>query len=446
MRKQSLLLVLTGILLFSLGLAAVGADITVSEGYVKPDDSVDLVFSGPPGSSFTVTVSNSRGVLDSATLVFDDFGEYTWKYTVNGTANTDKFYVRAIIDGKTAEARFIVSVMEPRQLAETFRLMATNARKQAEAAIIEAKRADNLTPDTIELFREALQLLQNAKEYSEEGDHAAALETIKEVLGMFETVIDDTYNTDLAPPEQSENQRRLVRAKGALLDLSRRLEELKHTSQSLERNGFSVEKLNEHIHRLADGLEKAREAIKSNNLDAAERHLRGIDEVLNNIMNNIRQRIQENNRRKASLYQTTLVNRYNTMMNTLTVMKSVDSERVTSVLTAINSIEDKLDEARRLYEEGRTTESVSVLFSADREFKQAFSGIKGDETKILLNSIDRLTVKLENTLSLRERMQIQMEIEAAKTELKNRLEQNTITPTQPPPSDTTDQNATSLTP
>jgi hypothetical protein len=445
MRKKYLIMALIGMMVGSLGIAVAGADEVLMNKYVKPGDSIDLPFSGAPGSSLTVTVAGSRGLLSNVTLEFDETGKHIWRYTVNETAYTDNIRVTAVIDGETKVAEFVVSRMTPSQLAQTMRTMAENAKKQAESALIEARKAGNQNETTLELFRDAVRLLRDSRNFAEQGEHASAFETIKEAMTMFKTVIYEAYNTDVAPPEHAENDRKLVRAKGALLDLTRRLEELKQTSQSLEKNGFNVEKLNEHIFRLEEGLGKAREAIEANNIGAAERHLNAIDETLNNIMNNLRQRMQEHNKRKASLYQTALVNRYITMRNTLTFMRSVDSDRVTNVLAELDRIEDNLDEARRLHDEGKITESVRVLYLADKDFKQTFYGINGDDTRTLLNSLDRLTAQLETDMSLRERLKLQNQIEEAKESLRTKLEQNALTSTHQP-SDSMDQNATDLTP
>jgi uncharacterized protein YecT (DUF1311 family) len=220
--------------------------------------------------------------------------------------------------------------------------------------------------------------------------------------------------------------------------------ELDLTAQSLKKNGFNVDKLFEHIQGLSDDLVKIEEAIEAKNLDTAEHHLRAIDETLNNIYNNLRQRMQEHNRHKVLRYQTALVNRYDTMKTTLTFVQSIDNDRVTNVLSEMESIENKLNEARRLNTEGRTAESVRVLYLANQDFKHTFSGINGDETIIILNSLDRLTAQLENEISLRERMRIQMEIDKAKQELKNRLEQNSITANHQHLDGSNNTNSTSL--
>ena len=193
MRKHCLVAIMIAILVGSFGLLRVSANISVSDDYVKPGDSIDLVFTGTPGSGFTITVSGSRNTMDNVSLVFDGTGQYTWSYRVNETSYTDNIKVRATIDGALVESGFIVSRMQPQQLAETMRIMAGNSKKQAESALIEAKRAGKLEAETLTRYRNAAQLLADSRSYAEQGEHTRAFEAIKTALAQFETIIDETY-------------------------------------------------------------------------------------------------------------------------------------------------------------------------------------------------------------------------------------------------------------
>ncbi len=436
MRKHCLLAGLILVLVISFGLACVSADVSASESYVKPGNNVDLVFTGTPGSGFTVFVSDSRSIMDNVSLVFDGTGQYIWSYPVNETAYTDSIKVRAIIDGESVETGFIVSKMDPQLLAETVRVMAGNSKKQAESALIEARKAGKIDDEMLAYYREASQLLVDSKSYAEQGEHAKAYESIKTALTLFETIIEDTYSTDVVPTTPPENERDMIRAQEALKDLTKRITELKSTANNLEKNGFNVDALRDGITRMDNGLIRAQNAIESNNMGEAVGYLTEVNENLKKVQDAVSQRMQEHNQRKVSSYQTSLVNRYNTMRNTLTTLRAVNTDKVTGVLAEMDAIEGKLDEARDLYEEGNVVQSIRVLQNADRNFKEAFSGLDGGETRTLLGTLDQLTAKLENESSQVNRMRIQRQIEIVKNSLSNRLEQETSV-SQRPPSRTT---------
>jgi hypothetical protein len=431
MRKHCLVAGLILVLAISFGLAGVSADVSASESYVKPGNSVDLVFTGPPGSGFTVIVSDSRSIMDNVSLVFDGTGQYVWNYGVNETAYTDSIQVRATINGAVEETGFVTSRMDPALLAQTLITMATNSKKQAESALIEARKVGESKDEMLTRYREATQLLADSKGYAEQGEHTKAFEAIKTALTMFETIIEDTYSTDVAPTTP-ENERNKIQTQEALNDLTKRLTELNRIAENLEKNGFNVDALREGITRMDNGLEKAQNEIESNNMGEAARYITDVNESLKKVQDAITTRMREHNQRKVASYQTSLVNRYNTMRNTLTVMKATNTDMITGVIADMEVIEGKLEEARGLYEEGNFVESIRVLHIADRDFKEAFSGINGRETQSLLDSLDQLTVKLEGESSQVNRMRIQRQIDSVKHSLSNRLEMETVViPRQP---------------
>lgn len=445
MRKHCLVAIMITILVGSFGLLGVRADIVVSDDYVKPGDSVDLVFTGTPGSEFTVAVSGSRNTMDNISLVFDGTGQYTWSYRVNETSYTDIIKVRATIDGALVESGFIVSKMQPQQLAETMSIMAGNSKKQTESALIEAKRAGKLEAETLTRYRNAAQLLADSKSYAEQGEHTKAFEAIKTALDQFETIIDDTYSTDTAPTT-SQNEKNRIRAQEALTDLTNRLVELNRTARNLENNGFNVEKLDDGINRMKEGLETAQDAVVSNNLGEAAEIIGAVDEHLKTVQDAITQRMTEHNKRKVSSYQTSLMNRYNTMRNTLTALQSVNTDKVSIALADMTPIEEKLDEARGLYEGGDISGSIRALQMADKDFKEAFARINGEETRTLMNSIDQLTSQLEKEPSQMNRLRLRRRIQRAKDSLESNLEQDTTDPPRPIPRAPSDSLSPPLTP
>ena len=445
MRKHCLVAIMIAILVGSFGLLRVSANISVSDGYVKPGDSVDLVFTGTPGSGFTITVSGSRNTMDNVSLVFDGTGQYTWSYRVNETSYTDSIKVRATIDGALVESGFIVSRMQPQQLAETMRIMAGNSKKQAESALIEAKRAGKLEAETLTRYRNAAQLLADSRSYAEQGEHTRAFEAIKTALAQFETIIDETYSTDTAPTA-SQNEKNRIRAQEVLKDLTDRLIELNRTARNLENNGFNVEAMDAEINRMQDGLEKAQDAVDSNNMGEAAQIIGAVDEHLKKVQEAITQRTREHNQRKVSSYQTSLANRYNTMRNTLTTLQSLNSDKVSIVLADMNSIEGKLDTARSLYQGGDITGSIRALQMADRDFKEAFARINGEETRTLMNILDHLTSQLENEPSQTNRLRLRRRIQNAKDSLASKLGEDIPEPTRPIPGATNDSLSPTLTP
>lgn len=446
MRKHCLLSVLIAVLIGSIALVWASADVSVSESYVKPGYSVDFVFTGTPGSNFTVSLSNSRRTLENVSLTFDGTGRHVWSYMVNETAYTDSIRIRAAIDGTVTESGFIISKMEPRQLAETMRIMAGNSRKQAESALMEARKTGKLDPEILTRFRDASELLADSKGYAEQDEHTKAFEAIKTALTRFKTIIDDTFSTDVAPTTTPENETAKLRAQEVLKDLTGRIVELNRTAGNLEDNGFNVDVLREEIKRMSEGLKLAQTAVDSNNLGEAARHIRAVDEHLNKVQDNIKQRMQEHNQLKVSRYQTSLQNRYNTMRDTLTILQVANTDKVTIVLADMDSIEGKLDEARGLYDGGDISGSIKVLHNADRRFKEAFARINGDESRMLLNSLDLLASQLENEQSPMNRIRLQRRMESMKSSLTTRLEEDPPEPMRPIPRPPADSNNESITP
>ncbi len=431
------------VILASLATLSVNADVVRLDSYVMPGETVELPFTGTPGESFTVTVSNSKGLIESFELSFDESGNYIWSYSVNETASTDSYTVTATIDGVTQEENFIVSRMTPQLLANTVTTMADNSKKQAEAALMQAKRNGVLTDEALSAYREAVQQLSEARAFVQSGDHADALETVMEALDTFESIIDDSY-TETAPPEIPVNQRELVRAQEALKKQTKTLEELKKTSNSLERHGFNVDLLERGINAVENELTLAKAAIDDIDLESAAEHLRQSADYTSTAQRFVKNKRNELSQRKTAAYQNTLTIRYNSMRTTLTVLQAANNDRVTAVLGELDSIEDRLDEARAEYSRGNVAESIRLLQSVDHDFKAAIREINGEDTKDLINSLDRLNTELEKTESTANRERLRKRINTVKDNLEDTLTDPEANDT--PTTGTTPTDNTSLTP
>lgn len=445
MRKHCLLALLLVTLIVSSGAMGASAEVTVSPQYVKPGNSIDLIFTGAAGSYINVTVSNSRITLEEVVLELGETGQYMWRYTVNETAYTDSYTVSAIIEGVTMETGFIVSNLEPAQLANTMRTMAENSKRQAQTAMIEARRSGNLNTDMVTAHKNGIDALENSRQYAEQGEHTKAFEEIKTALNHFEMILNDYY-AERNPPEKTEEDTETIRIQEAIKALNSELVKLNETAGTLERKGFNVDALEKGLVVISAGIQVAEEKLEAGDIESALDSLNKASTSNKRIQDALRNRLEELNQNKVQQYQTSLVNRYNTMQNTLNVLQTVNSDKVSGVLSDLTGLQTKLDQARTLYMQGNHRESVRVLQSADAQFKEAFNALNGANNRQLLNTLDRLSLKLEGPLRPRERERIEAEINAIETSLRNRLQVNSTSNIKPSVRQTPQTNAPTLTP
>lgn len=445
MRKSLLVTMLLAILVTSSMLAHVEAGVSASNQYVMPGDIVELIFTGTPGSNFTVSIMNTRALMENVSLVFDETGQYTWRYTVNETAPTDSIRVRALIDGEVEYTEFMVSKMTPAQLANTLRIMATSSKKQAETALIEAKRKGYLDTDMVSSYQMGSQSLVDSKIYAEQGENTKAFESIKDALSHFESIIDGSY-LEGSPPEQTVNEKALVRAQEVVNELKKVQEELITTSNTLKRKGFDVSVLENRLNGLSSSITSAENALETGELEKASTEIQTATQSQTQIKDALRNRLQELNRARIQNYQQSLVKRYTSMRNTLTALQSVDSERINGVLTNLNSIDTKLDQAQQLYQNGNYVESVRALQIADTEFKDTFYELNGNRTRYLLGSLDKLALELENEPTLENKQRIRNRMNDIETTLRNRLQYQATETTRPPARKTPVTTAPTATP
>ena len=430
MRKSCLIALLLTILVTSSVIGQVEAGIAVSSQYVKPGDNVELIIKGTPGSNFTVIISNSRTMLGNVSQVMDETGQYSWIYTVNETTSTDNFKVNARINGVDEETQFVVSKIEPAILANTLRTMAENSKRQAQTAMIEAKRKGNLNTDMVVAYRDALQALDESQQFAGQGEHTRAFESIREALSRFESIIHDYY-LERNPPEKPVSETKMVRATEAVRALHKSVSELNNTSITLKRKGFNVDSLEKGLKNMIEGIRKAETDIKSGNIEDAVSNIQSATQTRTRIQEALRKRLQELNQGKIQNYQNTIVKRYTSMQNTLTTLQTVNSDRVSGALSDLNAIESKLDYARNLFEQGKYSDSIRALQSADMQFKETFNGLNGERTKTLLGTLDKLASELEKEPSLVTQERIQKQMDTITNSLRNRLQVESTTTTRP---------------
>lgn len=434
MKKHWLLILLLGVLMASSSLGYASAGVEVNPGYLKPGENVELVFTGPPGESLNVTVIGSRGALENITVTLDPTGQYTWDYRVNETVYTDSLRVLAMIGDSVEESGFIVSHMSQSQLSQTMNMMAANSRKQAETAMIEAKRDGTWTAEMYGDMREAVQLLEESREHAESGKHNDAFEAISEALDRFESIITKSYPSETTPPQLTDDEKALIRAKEAQNQLEKAKEQLETTARNLKQKGFNTGVLEENIKKIEDALSTAGTAIENRQLAEAQTQLQTASEINKRVQNQLNERLEEIIQPRVQEYQTSLQNRYNTMKDTLNTMQTVAPDLVEGIVTDLDGLESELTRANELYMEGDYTQSIRVLQSVDNQFKKTLEGIDGRETRQLVNSLDRLALRLENEDSPRVRQRIQREIENIETKLRDNL---SVTPNRPQGTNTT---------
>ena len=432
-------LALTTILLVMMSISFASADpeIQVSERYFKPGDVVTVTVTGDPGARFGLDLVNSRGLIQALLGSVGEDGTYVWTYRLNATATTDIYMVQIRVGDDMIEDSFVVSGMTLSQLAKTMRMMVSNAKKQAETALIQARKAGSQDDDALNTYREAVQVLAEAGKSFEEGNYVQAMNQGREALGLFNQVVDGSYNSpDVEPPQDLDQDRNAVKAQEAINRLQVELDELKKTADTIDEKGFSPGLTPMWFRKIQGELDNAQNLMDSNQIGDAARQLTMISNQLKSGRASLQQRQAEIRDRLASRYKTALENRYTKMRDTLVLLEAVDAGKVSDALDEIDDIQSRIRAAQDSMQAGNTGEAVRTLWEAERKMREALMKVNGDETARLLDEIDRLTLKLENQDQTLERERLMHRIEIATQNLQNimRIRKdiigNTTAPTQ----------------
>jgi hypothetical protein len=436
-KKRYLALTAVLLVMLSVGFASADPGIQVSERYFKPGDVVTATVTSDPGESFGLDLVNTRGLIQTHTGSVGEDGEYVWTYRLNATATTDKYMVLIRIGDDMIEDSFVVSGMTPSQLAETMRMMVSNAKKQAETALIQARKAGSQDDDALNTYREALQVLAEAGKSFKEANYVQAMTQGREALGLFNQIIDGSYNTpDVEPPQNLEEDRNAVKAQEAINRLQAELDELKKTAEAIDEKGFSPGLTLMWFRRLQGELDEAQDLVDSNQFGKAARQLTMVSNQLKSGRASLQQRQAEIRDRLASRYKTALESRYTKMRDTLVLLEAVDAGKVSGALGEITDIQSRIRAAQDSMQAGNTGEAVRTLWEAERQMREALMNVNGDDTARLLDEIDRLTLQLENQDQTLGREKLVHRIEIATQNLQDIMRSrtdivgNTTAPTQ----------------
>jgi len=436
-RKGYLTLTVVLLVMLSVSLASADPGIQVSERYFKPGDVVTVTVTGDSGESFGLDLANSRGLIQTHTGSVGEDGTYVWTYRLNATATTDTYMVQIRVGDDMTEDSFVVSGMTLSQLAETVRMMVSNAKKQAETALIQARKAGSQDEDALNTYREALQVLAEAGNSFEAGNYVQAMNQGREALGLFNQVVDGSYSTpDVEPPQDLEQDRNTVKAWEAINRLQAELDELKKTTETIDEKGFSPGLTPIWFRRLQGELHDAQDLLDSNQVGEAARQLTMVSNQLKSGRASLQQRQAEIRDRLASRYKTALESRYTKMRDTLVLLEAVDAGKVSGALGEITDIQSRIRAAQDSMQAGNTGEAVRTLWEAERLMREALMKVNGDDTARLLDEIDRLTLQLENQGQTLEREKLLHRIEIATQNLQDIMRSrtdivgNTTAPTQ----------------
>lgn len=423
--------------MLSVSLVSADLGIQVSEWNFKPGDVVTATVTGDPGESFGLDLANSRGIIQTHTGSVGESGTYIWTYRLNATATTDTYMVQIRIGDDMTEDSFVVSGMTPSQLAETMRMMVSKAKKQAETALIQARRAGRQDDDALNTYREAVQVLAEAGNSFETGNYVQAMNQCREALGLFNQVVDGSYSTpDVEPPQDLEQDRNTVKAQEAINRLQAELDELKKTANAIDEKGFSPGLTPMWFRRMHGELDDAQDLVDSNQVSKAARQLTMVSNQLKSGRASLQQRQAEIRDRLASRYKTALESRYAKMRDTLVLLEAVDASKVSGALGEITDIQSRIRSAQNSIQSGKTGEAVRTLWKAERQMRETLMKVNGDDTARLLDEIDRLTLQLESQHQTLERQKLLHRIEIATQSLHDLMSSgtdiigNTTVPTQ----------------
>jgi len=317
------------------------------------------------------------------------------------------------------------------------RMTVFNAKKQAETALIQARKAGNLDEDTLKVYREAVQVIGGAGKSFEAGDYVLAMNQARQTLEMFNQVLDGSYSApDVEPPRNEEPDRNRAKAQEAITRLRAELEELKNAAETIEEKGFSLGLTPMWFKGRQGELGKAQDLLDSNQVGEAARQLTIVGNQLKSGRASLQQRQAEISNRLASRYRTALENRYTKMRDTLVLLEAVNAEKVSGALGEIDDIQSRIRAAQDSLNAGNTGEAVRTMWKAERQMRETFRKVNGDETARLLDEIDRLTLRLESQDQTLEREKLRYKIEIATQNLRDLMRPrtdikgNTVSPTR----------------
>ena len=414
------------------GMAEAQPTLTVSPSMVKPGETISISGQNTPSITIKIEISNSRAHIDSFNVTTDSYGEYSVKYQLRLDSPIDIYSVH--VDA-SSEASFIVSRMTQKQLANTLRKIVENAKHQAESAIIQArKKGFSIPPEIMEKYTQGLGSIAEAGRNIHNQNYFEANESLQEALNMFREIIDYSYEKDIAPPINPEQEH--LRVQEIINQLKRQYNEINTVTKRLKQHGVSVEVLEQELNTLNNRIIQAQELLNEGKIIEAHNIATRTQQLVKQRFITLRQKQTEITKKLAQRYQLSLENRVTTFIDTFQKLQTIRPVQSELALKELKNLQELLNQSQTFLESGNIPNALREMHRTEYRLSNLSETVNGAVTSRLMNRLEELTANLQEATGI-EANEIEEEIDKTKDSLSDYLQDKPIT---------SSQNNSSLTP
>jgi len=333
--------------------------------------------------------------------------------------------------GQTVQTSIVVSRMTQQQLVNTLRLMVTNAKKQAETALIEARKHGKTLPEDIkQKYAQGLEELANAVNAIQSQNYVSAQESLKEAMNLFREIVAYTYCDDIEAPVDTDQLRNRVQE--LINQLTRQYKEINAVVQRLKQYGLNVDALEREMSLLRNRIGEAQSLLDQGKVNEAQQSAIRTQQLVQQRLAELRQKQAEITKRLVSKYQASLENRVAAYIDTFNKIQSVRPVQSALALQELEALQVRLVYSGELIDENNIASALREMYATEYRLRRLAVTVNGDVTIRLLNRIDELTANLQDSTGTAAN-QIENEIENTKDSLSDYLrDRRPISPSNSP--------------
>ena len=419
MNKKKPLIVISFIIIASLFIGDVGAQVSieVSQIVVQPGGSVVISGNAPSGVTIHLQISNSRGILESFNLSVADTSYFNLLYEVPFDAHTDIYRVKTEFEGISTETSFVVSRISSQQLAVNIKILVMNAKRQAETILIEARKHGELLPVSIrDLYTEGVSELDKASNAIQRQNYVEAYSFSKEALNKFREIVEYSYGKEYILPVDSQNER--FEIEDDIDRLERQYAQLETIVRKMKGFGINVSLLEQNLSTLHLKIEEAKRLVNEGKLIEAARVVSSTQSVIEKRLSEVRQRQNSITKRLAERYQESLEKRVETYIDVFHRLESIKPVQSIIALQELEKLKAQITETNNLSDNGQVISALVEMRQTESRLKNIAEMTNGPITTRLLKRLDTLTANLQNSSDL-DTSQITNEIEVVKNMIRD---------------------------
>jgi len=423
--KNKALLVLATMIIASLmvGVVLAQPSVDVSPSVVKPGETVVISGQTSAGVTLMVEISNSRALVDSFNITTDMSGDYSVEYMVSVNSPVDVYMV--LVDYE--KTSFMVSKMTQEHLSKSIRLLVLNAKKQAESALIQArKQGQTIPPEIRNKYTQAISAITQAGAHIESHNYAEAQESLQEALNRFREIVEYSYAENVTPQVDPEQQR--IRVKEMISQLWRQYSEINAVTQRLKQYGLNVDILERQLNTLRSSIDGAQDLLDEGNIAEAQQTVTRLQQLVKQRLAELRLKQAEITKRLAERYQLSLENRVGAYLTTFQKIHAVRPVVSALAIQELESLQARLADSEELLDSGEVASALREMHAAEYRLRNLANTVNGAVTNRLLNRIDELAANLQESTGT-DISQIQKEIEDTKDSLTDYLRERRPTST-----------------